>query len=117
MDKRIHPSTSSAEIAALIMGLKESVEIVRAIRALTRQDVTLTAYIDAKVVTEQLKTGKASTNPLDQHNVDYVIQCLQDLKKYGVRGEPSVVHVGTKEQKADALTKYLRGVWTDVSNV
>lgn len=111
VDKRKHPSTSSAEIAALLLGIRESMEVLRAIKALAEGDVDIRVYIDAKVVCEQLKTGKASANPFDQDNVDYVLQCLADLKGLGLSSEPQVIHVGTNCQKADGLTKYLRNVW------
>lgn len=114
VDKRKHPSTSSAEIAALLLGLKEAVTLVSIISALTRKRISLNAYIDAKVVQHQIQTGKAVSNPFDQSNIDYVLQCLQDLTLLGVEPEPQVRHVGTEQQKADGLTKYIKEIWADV---
>lgn len=111
VDKRSHPSTSSAEISAMIMGLREAVDIARCIHKLTEKTATLKVLIDAKVVEDQLRIGKAKANPFDQANVDYVIQCLEDMKLYGI-SNAYVVHVDTKSQKADGLTKYIRGIWT-----
>lgn len=113
VDKRKHPSTSSAEIAALLLGLREAVTLVPIINALTRRKVTLNAYIDAKVVQHQIDTGKASSNPFDQANIDYVLQCLQDIKTLGVESDPQIIHVGSKQQKADGLTKYIKEIWSD----
>lgn len=114
VDKRKHPSTSSAEISAMILGLREAVDIARCIHKLTGTSASMKVLIDAKVVEEQLKIEKAKTNPFDQENVDYALQCLNDMTKYGI-SEATVVHVDTKTQKADGLTKFIRGIWVDLS--
>lgn len=112
-DKRKHPSTSSAEISAMILGLKESVDICRALSKMLKKEIYLKVFTDANVVCNQLDIGKAVTNPFDQSNVEYVLQCLKDFKQFGVKQTPLVVHVTTGKQKADCLTKYIKNVWVN----
>lgn len=116
-DKRRHESTGSAEILAMIKGMKDTVEIIETLNKMGFSDVSLKILTDARVVQKQIENGKAKENPFDQKNVEYVKQCLQDLQEYGLKETPKIIKVNTSVQKADALTKYIEGSWDQIFKV
>eukprot|EP00919_Chromeraceae_sp_WS-2016_P049552 GHVR01117352.1.p1 GENE.GHVR01117352.1~~GHVR01117352.1.p1 ORF type:complete len:128 (+),score=10.28 GHVR01117352.1:645-1028(+) len=107
-DARLHDSTASAELAALLGGLKD---VERHLSFLWRliPRLPLRVFIDAAVVQSQLHSALHDPEGLSPiPDVQLTVQKQRDLKA-------NVVWVTSGEQKADALTK-LRPPWDHYSS-
>lgn len=98
-DKRLHNSTASAELGALVTSLVNAGELILTIRDIINQPVPLQVYTDNNTLIAQLNNSTSADFSV-RGRLQLAQQLLRDLKG-------QIVFVPSNRQLADSLTKFI----------